>query len=73
MASWSELLEEMNAQSEPHWADKKLQGCLEAISKRRSNATVIFYACLGSPKVLEVQQGVSRKLALQEDATRSDR
>ena len=44
MASWSELLEELRAQSDPNWADKKLQVYLDAISKRRGDATVIFYA-----------------------------
>ena len=44
MASWSELLEEVKAQSDSNWADKKLQEYLQAISKRRGNATVIIYA-----------------------------
>ena len=46
MASWSELLEEFKAktQPEPDWLDKKLQELLAAISKRRGDAAVIFYA-----------------------------
>ena len=46
MASWSELLDEFNAktQSEPDWLGKKLQELLDAISKRRRDAAVIFYA-----------------------------
>ena len=46
MASWSELLEEFKAkaQSEPDWLGKKLQEVLDAISKRRGSAAVIFYA-----------------------------
>ena len=46
MASWSELLEEFKdkAQSESDWLDKKLQELLDAISKRRGDAAVIFYA-----------------------------
>ena len=46
MASWSELLEEFKAktQSEPDWLGKKLQEVLDAISKRRGDTAVIFYA-----------------------------
>ena len=44
MASWSELLEAFRSQSDPNWLDKKLIGHLEAISKRRGDASVIFYA-----------------------------
>ena len=44
MPSWSELLQELQAQKDPNWADRKLQVYLDAISKRRGNATVIFYA-----------------------------
>ena len=46
MASWSELLEAFKAivKTEPNWLDKKLKEHLDAISKRRGDATVIFYA-----------------------------
>ena len=48
MASWSELLEEFNVEAsktpDPNWLDKKLKEFLDAISKRRSGAAVIFYA-----------------------------
>ena len=44
MASWSELLEASKSQSDPNWLDMKLRERLEAISKRRGNAAVIFYA-----------------------------
>ena len=44
MPSWSELLQELQAQKDPNWADRKLQVYLDAISKRRGNAAVIFYA-----------------------------
>ena len=44
MASWSELLKQVSSQSDPNWLDKKLRGRLEAISKRRGDAAVIFYA-----------------------------
>ncbi len=44
MASWSELLETFQAQKDPNWLDKKLKKRLDAISKRRGDATVIFYA-----------------------------
>ena len=43
MASWSELLELAN-QNEPDWPEKKLFKTLKAISQRRGNAVVIFYA-----------------------------
>ena len=48
MASWSELLEEFNVEAsktpDPNWLDKKLKEFLDAISKRRGGAAVIFYA-----------------------------
>ena len=46
MASWSELLEAFNSnvKSNPKWLDEKLKEHLAAISKRRKDATVIFYA-----------------------------
>lgn len=46
MASWSELLEEFhkNVQSDPNWLDNKLRERLGAISERRDNATVMYYA-----------------------------
>lgn len=46
MASWSELLEEFqqNVQSDSNWLDKKLRERLAAISERRGNAAVVFYA-----------------------------
>ena len=44
MASWSELLEASKSQSDPNWLDMKLRERLEAISKRRGDAAVIFYA-----------------------------
>ena len=44
MASWSELLAELQAQKNPNWLDEKLKEHLDAISKRRGNAAVIFYA-----------------------------
>lgn len=44
MASWSELLAELQAQNDPKWAEQKLFSCLKAISVRRENAAVIFYA-----------------------------
>ena len=44
MASWSDLLHLLQAQREPSWLDKKLKEHLEAISKHRNNAVVIFYA-----------------------------
>lgn len=45
MASWSELLETWNTrQGDRNWLDKELKKHLEAISKRRYNAAVIFYA-----------------------------
>ena len=44
MASWSELLAEFQARKDPNWLDKKLKERLGAISKRRDDAAVIFYA-----------------------------
>ena len=46
MASWSELLDQFRDQvrSDPNWLDKKLRERLDAISKRRGAAAVIFYA-----------------------------
>ena len=44
MPSWSDLLQELKEQEDPNWAERKLQKYLKAISKRRANATVIFYA-----------------------------
>lgn len=44
MASWSELLKQVSSQSDPNWLDKKLRERLEAISKRRGDVAVIFYA-----------------------------
>ena len=44
MASWSELLAELQAQKKPNWLDEKLKEHLDAISKRRGDAAVIFYA-----------------------------
>ncbi len=45
MASWSDLLHLLQSQREPvRWLDKKLKEHLEAISKHRNNAVVIFYA-----------------------------
>lgn len=44
MASWSELLRELNQQKDPNWLDKRLEEQLSAISKRRKGATAIFYA-----------------------------
>ena len=44
MASWSDLLHLLQSQREPGWLDKKLKEHLEAISKHRNNAVVIFYA-----------------------------
>lgn len=47
MSSWSELLEEFNTQKDfkdPNWFDERLKETLDAISKRRSGAAVMFYA-----------------------------
>ncbi|MDE2724299.1 MAG: hypothetical protein OXI59_13070 [Gemmatimonadota bacterium] len=48
MASWSELLAEFNVEASKtpntNWLDNKLQEHLDAISKHRGDATVIFYA-----------------------------
>ena len=44
MASWSELLHSLQAQNDSGWLDTNLKGRLGAISKRRGDATVIFYA-----------------------------
>ena len=47
MSSWSDLSEEFNTQKDqkdPNWFDKRLQVNLDAISKRRGGAAVIFYA-----------------------------
>ena len=48
MASWSELLAEFNVEASKtpntNWLDNKLQEHLDAISKHRDDATVIFYA-----------------------------
>ena len=48
MASWSGLLKEFNVEvsktPDPNWLDKKLKERLDAISKHRGGATVIFYA-----------------------------
>ena len=47
MSSWSALLEEFNSQKDPkdpNWFDERLKENLDAISKRRGGAAVIFYA-----------------------------
>ena len=44
MASWSELLKSLNDQDDPGWLDRKLKEHLDAISKQRGDAAVIFYA-----------------------------
>ncbi len=44
MASWSELLEASKAQNDPKWLDRELRKRLDALSTRRDNAAVIFYA-----------------------------
>ena len=44
MASWSELLHSLQAQNDSGWLDTNLKERLGAISQRRGDATVIFYA-----------------------------
>ena len=46
MASWSEILEafQAKAQTQPNWLDTQLKERLVAISNRRDDAAVIFYA-----------------------------
>ena len=45
MASWSELLHEVQRQKDPGaWLNEKLDEHLSAISTRRNNTSVIFYA-----------------------------
>ena len=44
MASWSELLGDLNNHSNPDWLDSKLKEQLRAVSKHRGGTTVIFYA-----------------------------
>lgn len=46
MASWSEILEafQAKAQTQPNWLDTQLKERLVAISNRRNDAAVIFYA-----------------------------
>ena len=44
MASWSELLKSLNDQDDPGWLDRKLKEHLDAISKQRGDAAIIFYA-----------------------------
>lgn len=49
MASWSELHEAFHQnvqsdQSDPNWLGERLRECLKEISRRRGDATVIFYA-----------------------------
>ena len=44
MASWSELLKSLNDQDDPGWLDRKLKEHLDAISKQRGDAAVIFYS-----------------------------
>lgn len=44
MSSWSDLRLQLLQQQDPNWLDKKLKEQLSAISRRRGDATVIFYA-----------------------------
>ena len=44
MSSWSDLQLQLLQQQDPNWLDKKLKEQLSAISHRRGDATVIFYA-----------------------------
>ena len=44
MPSWNDLLSCLQEQEDPQWLDKKLYEYLEALSKRRGDSTVIFYA-----------------------------
>ena len=56
MPSWSELLVSLNNQKDPNWLDKKLYEYLDAISGRRGDSTVIFYA---SAFLQKTNEGVS--------------
>ncbi len=56
MPSWSELLVSLKKQKVPNWLDKKLYEYLNAISKRRGHATVIFYA---SAFLQKTNEGIS--------------
>ena len=60
MPSWSELLHELQAQKDPNWADRKLQVYLDAISKRRGDAAVIFYASAFLQRVAD-QASITRE------------
>lgn len=60
MPSWSELLsEKQKHENDPGWLDRELKGRLNAVSKQRSNAVVIFYASAFLQK-----QGSDRNLSI---------
>lgn len=60
MPSWSELLsEKQKHENDPVWLDRELKERLNAVSKRRSNAVVIFYASAFLQK-----QGINRNLSI---------
>ncbi len=60
MSSWSDLLEEFHAQKNPNWFVESLRTSLGAISKRRGDADVIFYASAFLQKAVD-QVSITRE------------